>query len=322
MTEFKISNITVIFDKNFIKNESNIKLINGIIYYENCIVIEAILNIKINENNIYYIDGNKYNLQLSNLIYTNKQILENKAKELKNISKKNKNECINKIMLYRVPNDINNKLLNTRLKKLFDKFPTNLDMKYFFPTNTFMNYHCWLVSEKNSNNLFYCIMLKKNFIYVSQNIINHIKNQNWQTNGQLNVSTTTDIDGEYKYLHKIIMEKLYPNTDLKIYTHIKHLNENFLDNRNENLKYITISKNNTIEDKKKRRSDAKPLPQGISESDLPKYTYYKTEKRNGNILEYFAIINHPKCKSWITSKGIKMTIKDKLAQLHQKLTEI
>lgn len=134
------------------------------------------------------------------------------------------------------------------------------------------------------------------------------------------------IDNTIIYLHQYLMN-LYGQG--KGTTSIDHINRNKLDNRLCNLRYATPSLQNSNMDKKQRQKTAQGLPQGITQSDLPKYVYYCTETMNKNseneyVREFFRIEGHPnlnkKCVS--SSKSTKIPIIDKLNEINTLLHQL
>lgn len=112
---------------------------------------------------------------------------------------------------------------------------------------------------------------------------------------------------------------------------IDHVNRNKLDNRMTNLKVATQSEQNENRGKMSRKYNAKPLPEGIVQSDLPKFVIYYKEKRGDGHREYFTVEKHPLQnlkeqgvkdakteqlvnKRWASSKAGAVTIHDKLEQ--------
>lgn len=134
------------------------------------------------------------------------------------------------------------------------------------------------------------------------------------------------------YLHSFVIKNMYPNderiTDKKY--SIDHINRNRLDNRRSNLRWATQSVQNSNQNKRSRKANARALPDGITQDMMPKYVYYCKETRNKNRdneydREFFRIEKHPnlekinkKCISSIKSKDVN--IFDKLEDIKHKLS--
>jgi hypothetical protein len=112
---------------------------------------------------------------------------------------------------------------------------------------------------------------------------------------------------------------------------IDHINRNKLDNRMINLRIATQSEQTANRGKMSRKHNAKPLPEGIIQSDLPKFVIYYKEKRGDGYREYFTVEKHSLQnlkeqgvkdarteqlvnKRWASSKAGAVTIQDKLEQ--------
>lgn len=180
----------------------------------------------------------------------------------------------------------------------------------------------WLVKNKQSGEIYYVMDVSNNrytiFDTTSLEKVLSLKKSWTVCNGH--------VVCEYERNKKISMHSLLMvNNDNEITEKsllIHHLNNDKFDNRISNLKFITLSEQNQIRGKCKRRADAKPLPDGIQQSDLPRYVTYNAEyKKNSDgekelFREYFRIEKHPLMndKSWTTSKSKQYTIKQKLQQ--------
>lgn len=124
------------------------------------------------------------------------------------------------------------------------------------------------------------------------------------------------MDGTTITLHSYVMEKKSPPQEG--FTVI-HRNNNKLDNRNSNLKWAESPEVKIKKEKQKRRSNAQPLPDAVS--DLPRFIIYFRDKDNGEN-EYFRIEKHPVFEDgfvWTGTKSKDMDIKQKLLEAKQQL---
>lgn len=128
------------------------------------------------------------------------------------------------------------------------------------------------------------------------------------------------------YLHEYVLRlnNIEKPNDGNAYS-VDHINRDTLDNRLENLRWATQTLQNQNTDKKTRKHNARELPEGIEQKDLPKYVTYNKEtynKEKGLTRDYFRIEKHPTGTYWTSSKSNDISVQDKLAEAYRKLDEL
>lgn len=291
-----------------------------IIDADDCIILSQLKNKSNNclecKSNIWYYKSYKSNDRLIDILYPNDKIISFK--------------CINDNY-----NDYRKE--NIKLEydyKFYDKFdpPTEFNIlkqgeshkiHYGKFSGQYRNMY-WKVELDNET--FYIMHIINNtYTKISKRDINKVLNYNgirpfWYVQNNGYIATTIQSEKKIYYLHQYIMD--VHNEDLTNYEKtIDHINRDKLDNRRSNLRFATMSEQNTNKDKATRRCDAKTeLPEYISV--LPKYIQFRREvydKVNNSVREFF-IINHPSLdKTWETSKSVNVATSDKFIQAKLKL---
>jgi hypothetical protein len=312
----------------FVKNE-NYFLINNIILLDNddLLLINKLKNKK-SENfifdeteKIWYYQNYKSKTPLINILYSNSKI-----ESFTFINNNNNDYRKNNI------NIIYNKNFIDEFKEPSGYIILKKGTSYHITEGKFAGQYrnmYWKVKDSEDNT--YYMMHIKNDIYtkISKRDIDKILlydniRPSWYLNNNGYISTTLRIDKDekYVYLHQLIMD--VHNEDLSSFEKtVDHINMDKLDNRQSNLRLVSMSVQNANKGKATRRSDACNLPDCIKQSDLPKYVVYRKEfmdKETDKYREYFYICNHPKLeKTWETTKSILVDIKTKLQHAKLKL---
>ncbi len=192
----------------------------------------------------------------------------------------------------------------------------------------------WLVSENSDDNKFYIMHIKDEiFTKFSCESLDKILNYksiipSWciLPSGYVYYKYNKNDIIKHLYLHQLVLG--VEDEDFSDYKNtVDHINCNKLDNRLTNLRIVDMNIQNSNRDKPSRRKDACDLPNGIKQTDLPKYVCYRKEilnKETGNFREYFYIKHHPKIgnKRYESSKSNKITLTEKLEQIKKKLEQI
>jgi hypothetical protein len=164
------------------------------------------------------------------------------------------------------------------------------------------------------------------YFLFSEKSLNQIIGKTWFRSDNGYITTVENIDKtriQY-YLHQLICKtEKGDESDTKS---VDHISRNKLDNRIENLRWATQSEQNANTDKRARKHNAKPLPDGLTQAQIPKFVVYYHEWLNEDktrFREFFKIEKHPKLeKIWFGSKSNKISIQEKLQEAKNKLIEL
>jgi hypothetical protein len=133
------------------------------------------------------------------------------------------------------------------------------------------------------------------------------------------------------YIHQVITD-YFDNGRGTSNISVDHIDRDPLNNTVENLRLATReeqeqnSRGIMPNTKRKRQSNARPLPDGITQDMLKKYVVYYynyIDKKRDKAREYFRVEGHPKLeKSWETTKSNKVSILEKLNQANKVIEEL
>lgn len=286
---------------------------------------ESLEKIITKDNHTWFILENGYiGARINNILYYIQQIIINDKVDKHHIIHINGNKFDNRIINLQInqPNQANINIdlpKNLTILQSFNGHINPLGKGAGKIKNPY-----WLVEDKTlQSEPFYAMYCEKNTIcYFSQESLNKIitdDNYTWflMKNGYIGAH----INNTVIYMHQIIMNYYAHGKKTE---NIDHINRNKLDNRITNLRITTQSVQNSNRDKPARKHNAKPLPEGLTQNDLPKYVVYYKEKKGNGYREFFKIEKHPKLNGviWATTKSKKVSVHDKLQQAKNKINEL
>lgn len=134
--------------------------------------------------------------------------------------------------------------------------------------------------------------------------------------------------GEQKvfYLHAFLMNHMGNGRGSES---VDHIDQDPLNNRQSNLRIVSQSIQNENRVKKSRPKNARPLPEGITEEEVPIYVipYLNSSNGKGSVRNYWTIEHHPalkkelflnyqgeKMNAWKSESKNHMSMRDKLKQ--------
>jgi len=333
----KIKKTNDINNEQTIKSTNVFELITNHITNKSNNIEKQVSNIEINDDNDIC-DNNKdntsekreYKLTLKSIEELNKIMFSLKSKQSKNTKIK---EAWKTLDEYNIPNKENLKIISSHPGHFVSQGCSFGQLK---------NAH-WLVIDKNDKEkkeyyIMYCDT--NSYTYFSKEDYNDVINPEpdsyptWHIEKIGYIMTKT-----YKgtrcatYLHQLVCKKY--NVKERDNLSVDHINQNKIDNRHTNLRFATQSLQNQNREKRKRQHNARPLPEGITHADIPKYVvYYEgTYGPHKKMRNWFCIEQHPKQQSiradypklekkrWEGTKSMAIDIKEKLKQAKDKLEE-
>jgi hypothetical protein len=296
------------------------------------------LNTNISGNAIDYKDSNKMNNFISNFKnrYNDKDIDISifNLKDENNIDTNNIIENTEKIDLYNdfgyydcekikkyIENKFNvkvkDKIYGIDVKKGKNTGQKNINSKYIVSNSkseTFVIIHI-------KDNIFTKISFDKLLLFIGGDIKTICRHKE---TGYLGMR----YNDKFLYLHQILTG-FYGNKNDGKNLSVDHINQDKLDNRNENLRIVSQSIQNSNKKKQTRKITAQKLPEELTDDMLPKYVYYANEiiKKNDGTeykREFFRIEKHPNItkKCWSSSKSTKISILEKLEETKKKLYDL
>lgn len=309
MFEFKIHN------KDFIIDIENINYI-----LNRNLSSTKIFDFKLNENDYpYYINKNKKK------IYLIEEIMENKCyNKVKFIDGSKYNYQKNNIIIL----EKDSLIYNSKNLKIIDKIEGHKKDRGKSAGIIKNNIY---ICEKN-NEMLYLLQCNEDYTLISKESIEKIKTFNnkvctWfkMKNGYVGSHVIIDNKETVIYLHQHLMDYYGHGLSNKKET-IDHINRDKLDNRMDNLRLLSQSEQNMNTGKRSRKHNAQPLPDGLTQKDLPKWVVYYREKiypENGKYRDFFKIEKCPYSDKIICStKSNKVSIRDKLKEIKEKLNQL
>jgi hypothetical protein len=276
-------------------------------YKTNKININNIID-DFNSDNIKYIEDNNI-INLTNDKAKTTFLTTHNIEDCKKIEKKNKIKM----------DEMDNYVKNTyNLLKTYKGHIRNIGKDAYVEKN-----RLWKVFDEENKNIYLMYCEPGNFVMLSKKSIYKIKEFEQNNTGKITwyIHPNGYIQGSNNmYIHQVITG-CYGNGPGTMNISVDHIDRNKLNNCFDNLRVATREEQETNTksadgERRERKHNAKPLPDGITNDMMKKYIVYYKEcynKEKQSYREFFKIEKHPKLdKPWIGSKSNAISIIDKL----------
>jgi len=180
-----------------------------------------------------------------------------------------------------------------------------------------------LLLSSNSEDITKLCIESYNKILNFEKEINNNKKIKWNVSHNGYICGSVSKNGVLS-MHQVIMNYYNNGTGSEALS-VDHIDRNKLNNTLSNLRIATCKEQNQNRKgvipgtKLARQHQARELPEGILQEDMPKYVNYNVnvwDKEKNKTRDFFRIERHPLIypKVWEGTKSMKVSIKDKLEQ--------
>jgi hypothetical protein len=186
----------------------------------------------------------------------------------------------------------------------------------------------WLVRDNNNNESLFMFCEPESIVQLCKDSYSKIEEYEYNNNNGDKITWHKHTNGYILgsgcmlFMHQIIMD-CYGNGRGTGNISVDHIDRNPLNNSLVNLRVATReeqqsnSKGVLDGTKRERQCQARSLPEGISQNDLPKYVTYNVniwDKEQNKSRDFFRIEGHPLLtpKIWESTKSMLVSIQDKL----------